>query len=459
MYISDTIAAVATAPGQAGVAIIRVSGPDCRAIARRVFRPERALTEWTPNRLYHGAVVAGEGCALDEAMAVVMRAPRTYTGEDVLEIHCHGSPVVVRNVLALVLRNGARLADAGEFTKRAFLNGRIDLAQAEAVMDLVRARGDAAAAVAVAQLTGGLSRELAEIRDNLVQIKSFLEAQIDFSEEDVEIDASEVAQRLSSCTERLRKLIDSFKAGKVARDGLHVVIAGKPNVGKSSLLNALLQEDRAIVTDFPGTTRDTIQEAANFEGIPVALTDTAGLRALDRAESVERLGIQRSSVALAAAQVGLLVFDSSLPLDEEDRAILRLEAHAPRVLVLNKVDLPRGLDPAELGQLGRGWATVEVSAKTSEGLDRLRRTVLEVVNADIPLGLAAPILANARHHDVLRKTLNAVECARRTTAATGPPDVIAVDVQDALDFIGEITGAVTNEEVLDRIFSQFCIGK
>lgn len=459
MYAADTIAAIATPAGPGGVGIVRVSGPNALRIASRLVHGTTPSNRWTSHRLYRGQITDEAGNAIDHGLAVVMASPRSYTGEDVLELHCHGSPVALRRVLAAALHCGARLAEPGEFTKRAFLNGRLDLAQAEAVIDLVRAPGSMAASVAADQLAGRLSAELARVRESIVQVKSLLEAQIDFAEEDFVVDRDDLLDPLDAAVRHLQTLIASYRAGKLARDGIRVVIAGKPNVGKSSLLNALLHEERAIVTPAAGTTRDTIEELADIDGIPVLLTDTAGLRPLQEADPIERLGMERTSAKLKEAEVRLLVLDASAPLDEADRAILALPEGSAEIIVLNKVDLPRGIEAEQVAAPRRQRPVIEVSAKTGEGLDRLRLGIVEAVDGGALVDVSATVVTNLRHVDALTKAMEALEQGRRSIDEGHPPDVVAVDVQDAIEHIGAVTGVVSTEEVLDRIFSQFCIGK
>ena len=296
-----------------------------------------------------------------------MRAPRSYTGEDVLELHCHGSPVGLRRVLACALRNGARLAEPGEFTKRAFLNGRIDLTQAEAVIDMVRARTSAGAVLAAEQLSGRLSDYLSELRGQVIRLKALLEAQIDFSEEDFDVGGGELLTAVAECIAPIEKLLDSYQHGKIMRDGVRVAIIGKPNVGKSSLLNALLGEERAIVTPIAGTTRDAIDELVDFDGVPVVLSDTAGLRDADEAETVERIGMQRTTSRIAGAQLLLTVLDASRPLDAQDDAVLRAHAAAAQVIVLNKIDLPCVTAEADVQRVCDTHPVVSVSAQQLSG--------------------------------------------------------------------------------------------
>ena len=512
MYADDTIAAIATAAGPGGVGIVRASGPHCARIAHTVFLRRHSPAghgsqEWLSHHLYYGDVVDAAGVALDTGLAVFMRGPRSYTGEDVLELHCHGSPVALRRVLARVLGCGARPAEKGEFTKRAFLNGRIDLAQAEAVIDMVRSRTDAGAALAARQLSGHLSEHLTDLRSRLIQLKALLEAQIDFSEEDFEVDSSQLSATLADCTSAVNRLLDTYRHGKLIRDGLRVAIIGKPNVGKSSLLNALLGEARAIVTPVAGTTRDSIDETADFDGLPVVLSDTAGLRSPDQADLVERLGMQRTTAKIAAADVVLTVLDASQSVDSDDRSVLEAAHGLPQIIVLNKIDLgpavgvgsagpsaegfgplagplavgslcaavsDKLLGPAvgvgsagpsaegfgpQAGPLANGHSVVRVSAKERIGLGDLRRAVVNEVTGRSTPDSDVPVLTNLRHHEALTKAVESLKLVGLSLSEGRPADLVAVDVQDAIDHIGTVTGSITTEEVLDRVFAEFCIGK
>ena len=458
MYTDDTIAAIATAPGVGGVGIVRVSGPLAARIGTMVFRRRRA-DEWRSHYLYRGQVVDPSGAVLDEGLAVLMRAPRSYTGEDVLEIHGHGSPVALRRILSSVLACGARLAEPGEFTKRAFLNGRLDLTQAEAVADMVRSRTDAAAALAAGHLAGRLSAVIDELRDALVRVKALLEAQIDFSEEDFRVDPSDLCVPLDQCSVTIKDLVESYGHGRLFREGLHVAIVGKPNVGKSSLLNALLGEERAIVTAHAGTTRDTIEETADFNGVPVVLTDTAGLRATEALDPAEQIGIERTQSTMQAADILLIVLDASQPIDAQDRAVLSAATHAQQIVVLNKTDLPAVLSVESLSDVMPGRAALRVSAKDGQGLDDLRRLVVTAATDNRLANTHGPVLTNVRHVDALQKAAASLHLARASISAGQAPDLIAVDVQDAMDHLAAVTGVITSEDVLDRVFSEFCIGK
>ena len=458
MYAGDTIAAIATPLGPGGIGIVRVSGALASAIDSAVFRAPEARRVVQSHHLYYGRFVDAAGATLDTGLAVLMRAPRSYTGEDTLELHCHGSPVVLRAVLARVLACGARLAEPGEFTKRAFLNGRLDLAQAEAVLDMIRARTPAGAAVAAQQLTGRLSTSLAALRTQLVEIKALLEAQIDFGDEDLGVDSAELLAALVGCEEAIHNLLSTCKHGILLREGIRVAIVGKPNVGKSSLLNALLGHERAIVTDTPGTTRDVIDETADFDGIPVVLSDTAGLRDAPDADAVERIGMARTASTMDAADVILAVFDLSAPLDRQDDVIVAASAK-PRVVVLNKTDRLPAIPPQTIAALASGTPAVAVSATQRLGLAALRRTVVALALRAVIDHPNGPVLTNVRHVDALEKAAASLELARQSLRERRPADLVAVDVQDAADYIATITGAITSEDVLDRIFSEFCIGK
>lgn len=458
MYTDDTIAAIATPPGPGGVGIVRVSGPLAPRIAAAVFVRSHDRAGWLSHRLYHGRVIDAQGARVDEGLAVLMHAPRSFTGEDVLELHCHGSPVGLRRVLSCVLGNGARLAEPGEFTKRAFLNGRIDLTQAEAVSQMVNARTPAAAALAAEQLSGRLSDYVADLRGRVIRLKALLEAQIDFAEEDFDVGTAELLATADECMVPLETLLETHRHGKLMRDGVRIAIIGKPNVGKSSLLNALLGEERAIVTPFAGTTRDAIDEPVDFDGVPAVLSDTAGLRDADDADAVERIGMQRTAGRIADAQLLLTVLDASQPLDGQDQTVLHTHAGAAQIVVLNKIDLPQATVPADVRRLANGHPIVAVSAKDHSGLADLRRLVVTQIGAGVPLP-NAPVLTSLRHIDALTKARKSLHLARASIVSRRPPDLVAVDVQDAIDHIGAVTGAITNEDVLDRIFSEFCVGK
>lgn len=455
MYKADTIAAVATPPGEGGVAMVRLSGPDARRIGREIL--SREDIEWESHRLYYGKVRdPARGSLVDEVMFAFLRGPRSYTGEDTVEIHCHGGPFVVRQLLGLVLARGARHAEPGEFTRRAFLNGRLDLTQAEAVLELIRSRTDKAVHVALGQMEGGLSQEVHGLREQLVDALVQVEAAIDFPEEEIELlRREELARNVAGIIDRITLLVDSYEWGRMIRDGVRVCIVGRPNVGKSSLMNALLGVDRAIVTETPGTTRDFIEETVNLNGLPVVLWDTAGIR--DRAEGVEQIGIDVTLKRLAESQGCVLVLDGSSPLTGEDMDVMDRVRERQGLVVINKIDLEQRLERSAVSDCLPGFKQVEVSALSNRGLDGLKAALRDCFldSAEEP----EVIVTNVRHRAALdRARVSLVEVHRAINQGM-PPDIVAVDLQEARDSLEEIVGTVTNDDILDRIFSQFCIGK
>ncbi|HSD11707.1 MAG TPA: tRNA uridine-5-carboxymethylaminomethyl(34) synthesis GTPase MnmE [Candidatus Binatia bacterium] len=455
MYSRDTIAAISTGSGAAAVAIVRVSGADALAVAARVFRgltPER----WIPHRLYPGRFVDADERVLDHGLGVVMRTPRSYTGEDVVELHGHGGVLLSRRLLASVIAAGARPAAPGEFTLRAFLNGKLDLAQAESVADLIAARTDAALRVAVDHLGGALSQAVEELRERVVGIAARLEVAIDFSEEDVgDLDRAKLADDASGATTALRELAGTYRCGRILREGLRVVIVGKPNVGKSSLLNRLLQSDRAIVTPIPGTTRDLVEEALDIGGLAVVLTDTAGIR--ETGEEIERIGIERTREAIDAADVAIIVLDNSRAWEDEDAQAIAAVRQKPSILLINKADLESYLRVPET--VRNAEHVVCGSALTGAGIDSLRSELIGV--ADVSGRDAAPriTITRERHRLALEAAAHCIERAGIALRSGDPPEVVAVDIMSGLDHLGEIVGRTSPEAVLDRIFGEFCIGK
>lgn len=455
MYERDTIAAIATAPGVGAVAIIRVSGDSAPAVGRRVFRGFPPSPE--SHRLYFGDVVDSRGAVLDRALAVWMRTPRSFTGEHVVEVHCHGGPLLARRVLEAALDAGARGAEPGEFSRRAFLNGRLDLAQAESVADLIAARSPAALEAASAQLRGELSSRVEALRQSLIGLGARLEVTIDFSEEDVgELDREGIGREAEGVRRDVERLLDSFDTGRLLREGARVAIAGKPNVGKSSLLNRLLRMDRAIVTELPGTTRDVIEEAMAVEGIPIVLIDTAGIREAD--DLIEREGIDRTRAAVERADLVLAVFDAAAPLEGEDHGVIAALRHHPAVIpVVNKTDLPRRLTTEPLPRAMDAVHVVEISAKTGDGIPDLLRELhrrLELQPAE-----GGVVVVRERHAAALRRARDRLTGFLAALESGLPADVLAVEVMSALDALGEIIGVTTPEDVLDRVFREFCIGK
>jgi tRNA modification GTPase len=457
MY-DDTIVAIATPPGEGGIGVIRLSGAAAPAIAETIFRPARP-GKLRSYRLRYGHVVDPQsGEVIDEVLLTLMRAPRSFTREDVVEISCHGGPLPVQRTLSLALAAGARLARPGEFTMRAFLNGRIDLSQAEATLDVIRAQTRTALALAQAQLGGWLAQEIRRLRAELLEVLAYVTVLVDFPED--EVDAQDIGPDLQRALETLRRLLAGADQGQIYRQGARAVLVGRPNVGKSSLLNALLRTERAIVTNIPGTTRDTLEETANLGGVPVVLIDTAGIT--ESSDPIEQLGIERSRAALEGADLALLVFDSQTGLSEGDRRIATVTLDKPTILVWNKSDAPAGSDPAapdspfahpELR------AVVATSAHTGAGMERLARTVAEVLLGGAPSSGDAHLVSNPRHRDALERALRHLETAAEGYSAGLPTDLMGGDLTVALNALGEITGESIGDDLLDVIFSRFCIGK
>ncbi|MHB1134184.1 MAG: tRNA uridine-5-carboxymethylaminomethyl(34) synthesis GTPase MnmE [Chloroflexota bacterium] len=454
----DTIAAISTPIGEGGIGIVRLSGERALAIARGLFRRAGDELPARPrsHHLYHGWVFdPASGERVDEALLAYMRAPRTYTREDVVEINCHGGPLPLRRALELCLHGGARLAEPGELTLRAFLNGRLDLAQAEAVIDVVRARTPTGLRLAVSQLGGRLSGEVRALRREALELLAYLTATIDFAED--EIPPQDVAGPLAALLARVEALLAGADAGIIYRQGLQVAIVGRPNVGKSSLLNALLRQSRAIVTAIPGTTRDTLAEGLNLRGIPVVLMDTAGIRATD--EPVERLGVARSRAAVEAADLVLFVLDTSAPLATEDHDIAALLADKSALLVLNKADLPAAWGEDEAAALLPGRPLARAVATGEEGVAAVEEAVVDSVLGGQAVASAEPLVSNPRHKQALwqaREHLRAAEEAERQGLAA---DFLTIDLQAAVQALGEVTGESVTEDLLDTIFANFCLGK
>ncbi len=461
MTFADTIAAVATPPGTGGIGIVRVSGPKSEDIAARLFRPSRPGLTLTSHRLRHGRIVsARSGGVLDEVLVALMKKPQSYTGEDVLEIHCHGNPLILETVLAEVVHAGARPAEPGEFTKRAFLNNRIDLCQAEAVEDIVGARTGLGLEIALSQRRGALSAKIEDLRRLLTDILAGIETSIDFTEEEVSGGASvDVRGRIDAILQDLEELSSTYDRGKLVRKGAGAVITGKPNAGKSSLLNRLLGENRAIVTAIPGTTRDFIEETIAIRGVPVRLTDTAGIR--DPANVIEREGIDRVWERLSTADAVILLFDGSAPLTAEDEEVIEKNRGRFAIPVINKSDLEQVIDTQRLQCLLAPATPLRISAKTGDGVPALLDAVYERVAGQPrePDSETDLIITRVRHKTALEKTAAHLMQARESLAGGLSAEFTAFDVREALDSLGEITGMTSREDILDRIFSTFCVGK
>ncbi|MDI6879531.1 MAG: tRNA uridine-5-carboxymethylaminomethyl(34) synthesis GTPase MnmE [Desulfitobacteriaceae bacterium] len=452
--MDDTIVALATALGEAGIHIIRLSGPQSKEILDRCFEPHNSV-RWLNNEshtLHLGWFRQGDQ-RIDQVLVGRMHAPHSYTGEDVFEINCHGGAWVAQSIIQSCIREGARLAEPGEFTKRAFLNGKLDLVQAEAVIDLISARTRAAADQALTQLSGRLSEEILALRDNILEILAFIEASIDFPEDDVEsLDWTALKGRLEDALRLAGELLLGSKSGRIVREGLTTVIVGRPNVGKSSLLNALLQEERAIVTDVPGTTRDEIREFVSLGGILLQLIDTAGIR--ESADPVEQMGIRRSWEALDRADLILLVVDAGVPLNVDEREVLR--QYGERVLVLlNKIDLH---PQSAVRSTEVPGVCIPFSVVRHEGFDALEAEIRRLVFNE-HLDSARPLLSNVRQIAALEGSAESLKNALLALEAGYPWDILSIDVRRALQEVSEITGHNVQKSLLEVIFSRFCIGK
>jgi len=456
----DTIAAISTPLGEGGIGIVRISGPEAVEIAKKMFRSKRGGWEKAGSRsLIYGHVFDREGEVVDEVLLGYMKAPRTFTGEDVVEFNCHGGIVPLRRTLEIALENGARLAQPGEFSKRAFLNGRIDLAQAESIVDIVRAKTDEALKLAVAQLKGKLSGKIKEMQDNLLGLLAQVEANIDFPEDDLEEAAG--VKIISTCEELIREavnLIRAADAGKIYREGIRTAIIGKPNVGKSSLLNAMLRENRAIVTEVPGTTRDVIEEIVNIRGIPLKIIDTAGLRETE--DIVEKIGVEKTMQVVEQADLVLLVLDAGRGLDGEDLSIMNLIGDKKTILLINKVDVEeKKIEEEKVKKLMPECPVLWISATAGKGLNALEEKIAAMVLGGHVSATDAVVVSNARHKQALVKAAGHLSEAVEGTKRGMPVDIVAVDLRAAWEALGEITGSTVTEDLLDRIFEDFCIGK
>jgi tRNA modification GTPase len=487
MNSEDTITAISTPPGRSGIGIVRLSGRDAIKIADKIFVSPRKkkIRQTSSHKILYGHIVNPLNKEIvDEVLVSIMKAPNTYTKDDMIEINCHGGMVPLRRVLELVLNAGARLATPGEFTQRAFLNGRIDLAQAEAVLDVINALTEQGRKAAMTQLRGGLSKKLETLREELIELTAFIEAHIDFPEEDIEaLSLLDMKRKALRIRQSLKKLIDSSRYGLILREGLKAAIIGRPNVGKSSLLNALLEHDRAIVTEMPGTTRDVIEEYLNINGIPVKIMDTAGIREVK--DIAEKEGVKRSLKAMEDADLVLLVLDGSSALHKTDKELIEKSLSKNIILVINKTDLPQKIDwnvgaglvpapmkgnlkgsPYEILGRARNETTetflkqkiARISAKKGTGIDELKNIVAETVLQGRTES-SADAVTNIRHVHALEKALSFIESFITAVIKKTSPEFLSVELRDALDAIGEIIGITTPEDILNKIFSSFCIGK
>ena len=457
MY-DDTIAAVATAMGEGGIGIVRISGDKALSILEKVFCSVKNRP--TENRkLTYGFVTDNfTGEKIDEVMAVYMKAPHSYTAEDVVEIQCHGSIVSLRKILALVLKNGARLAEPGEFTKRAFLNGRLDLSQAEAVIDLVRAKSDKTFDVALSQLEGSFSKKIKEIRSDLVDILVNITVNIDYPDEDIEVITYEnLISGLGNVKAKVDSLLATADTGRILREGLNIAIIGKPNVGKSSLMNTLLRETRAIVTEIPGTTRDTIEEALTIRNIPVKLTDTAGIRHTD--DVIEKIGIEKSKESFNKADLVIFMVDNSRPLDDEDREIIEYIGDRKVLAIINKTDLENRLDISEIKRKLPNGIFIETSMAREDGISRIEDEIENLVYGGKVKQNDSMMVTNVRHKALLEEASSALRDAASMAGAGEALEFLEIDVNRAYEALGEIIGEAVNEDIINEVFARFCLGK
>lgn len=461
MFIDDTIAAIATAPGEAGIGIVRISGDKSIDLIDKIFRSKegKKLSEYKARRITYGYIIDPKtDKRVDEVLVSYMKGPNTYTKEDVIEINCHGGMIPVKNILELVLRMGARAADPGEFTKRAFLNGRIDLAQAEAVMDLISAKTEKGFDVALNQLEGSLSKKVTKVRETLLEMLAHVEVSIDFAEEDIdEVTLDFLLEKSSEVEKDIQKLLDTADTGKILREGLSTVIVGKPNVGKSSLLNALVRESRAIVTDVPGTTRDVIEEHLNIKGIPLRLIDTAGIRETE--DVVEKIGVEKSKELFNLADLIIVMLDASRELMEEDKQIINLIGQKKALIIINKTDLPQKLNFEEIETIIENKKIIKVSLVEEKGLEEIEDALVEMVYQGQVRAKDSLLVTNIRHKNALERALESIKDSTKAIKQQLPLDFVEVDIKNTWEALGEITGDSVGEDLLDHIFKNFCIGK
>jgi len=465
--MEDTIAAASTAPGEGGIGIIRISGDKSLDILNRIFvrgdgeNPlnEDVCTEPEHRKLYYGHIVDSEtGNRIDEVLAVYMKAPHTYTKEDIVEIDCHGSLISLRKILELILKHGARLADKGEFTKRAFLNGRIDLSQAEAVMDMISAKTDTGFELAVKQLEGRLSLSVSGIRDDILQILAHVIVNLDYPDEDVEeISLRKLKEGLEEIRRKISMLLDTASTGRIIRDGLNTVIIGKPNVGKSSLMNALLRESRAIVTEIPGTTRDTIEEYINIKNIPIKLVDTAGIRETE--DIIEKIGIEKSKESFNKADLVILILNAAEGMTAEDLHIISHIKASKTIVLLNKMDLGRLLPEEEIKKHLPEAKIIWTSIKDGTGIEALENEIVSIVYGGRLRQTETAMITNVRHMDLLEKAGSSIDDAIEMCDSGAALDFIEVDIRRAWEQLGEIIGETVAEDIIDEVFSRFCLGK
>ena len=459
MFIDDTIAAIATAPGEGGIGIIRISGEKSLQVAQSIFKSKsgKMIKDYNARTLIYGTVVDNEK-VIDEVLVAYMKGPNSYTAEDVIEINCHGGFISVKKILELILSKGVRLAEAGEFTKRAFLNGRIDLSQAEAIIDVIKSKTDMAHEVAQSQLEGSLDKKFIDLSMNVTEVLSHLEVSIDFAEEDVEeITYQTLEEKALELRNEIKKLYDTAESGKILRDGLKTVIVGKPNVGKSSLLNSILGENRAIVTDIAGTTRDVIEEFVNIKGIPLKIVDTAGIRETE--DVVEKIGVEKSRESFSTADLVIMVLDASRKLSEEDMEILESLKNKKTIVLLNKMDLEPQIELEKIEEFVNSEDIIKISALKHQGIEELQDKIEAMVYHGSVKNSSNLMITNSRHKDALFKAYESINDAISAIEQRMPYDFIEVDFKNIWDYLGYINGDTVREDLLDTIFANFCIGK
>ncbi len=448
IHLEDTITAVATPPGIGAISVIRVSGPESISAADKIFDGKIRLNKAKPHTIHYGRIISNSGETIDDALVSIFKAPNSYTGEDSVEISVHGSPVIQRKIIELLLEGGVRLADAGEFTRRAFMNGKLDLAQAEAVADVINSRSDASLRGARNQLDGILSQKVDLLREELVNISSLLELELDFAEEDLEfVSKNKIKSQLQNTITEIEALLKTYSFGRVMREGVNVALVGKPNVGKSSLLNYILKESRAIVSSVPGTTRDVIREEVSIDGILFRLFDTAGIRLTE--DSIEKEGVVRSRETVENADVVIFISDVETGFDKEIYSELKSLADEKRILkILNKIDLG-----------GNAGDLIPVSALTGEGMDRFFAELKRKAMVTSSYSEKSAVVSNLRHYNALKKAKINLENALESLSANMTGEFLSVDLRNAENSLGEIIGKITTDDILNNIFSKFCVGK
>lgn len=455
----DTIAAISTPPGEGAISIVRMSGEEAVSIAQKVFSG-KDLTQAKSHTINYGHIVDPKTHEeIDEVMVSLMLAPKTFTREDIVEINCHGGIVATNRILQLLLVNGARLAEPGEFTKRAFLHGRIDLTQAESVMDLIRAKTDRSMKIALNQLDGNLSHLIDSLRKDILDVLAQVEVNIDYPEYDdvEEMTTKLLKEKAIEIKQRIEQLLKTASQGKIMREGLATALVGRPNVGKSSLLNHLLHEDKAIVTDVAGTTRDVIEEYVNVSGVPLKLIDTAGIRETD--DKVEKIGVERSKKAIEQSDLVLLVLNAAESLTKEDLELIRLTNDKKRIIILNKTDLEEKLDRKELAKISENAPVYATSILKNEGVEALEEAISKLFFNGIENSQSTVMVTNARHIALLKKAQNSLDSVLEGISSGMPVDLVQIDMTEAWNLLGEITGESYEDELLDQLFSQFCLGK